>query len=915
MTIYEVDLFKKEGFVRKKCQCCGRNFWTLNADDKFCGDQPCVCYSFLAKPPTKSSYDMATVREMFLSFFERNGHKRIKKYPVVARWRDDVFLVGASIYNFQPWVTEGIVPPPANPLTISQPSIRLTDVDLVGKTGRHLTEFEMMADHAFNSPKEKIYWNNETVDYCHEFFTKYLGIKPEKLNYVESMWAGGGNAGENFEVVIDGIEVATLVFMHYRTEDDKLIPIDNLTVDTGYGLERIVWLSKGSPTIYDAVFEPVVQKLFKLSGYRIDDEKIFREASKLSGRMEVKGEAGFWSMRVKIAREIGIGADELNKIMRPVENIYAIADHTRTLVFMLGDGIVPSNIEAGYLARLLIRRTLRSMAELNLKIPLSEIIATQIAELSRDFPEYKEKSKVILEMVDGEEKKYKSTIERGKNIVSKLIEKAREKGEAQLSIDELIQLYDSQGLTPEIVSSIAEKQRFKVEIPDDFFSRVAKLHEKATKVAAEALLTVKLKEKIGEVESTRTLYYEDPFTREFDASVQKVIENKYVVLDQTAFYPEGGGQPGDRGILKFNGGEASVIDCQKIGNIIVHVCEGASPKLGEKVHGSIDWARRQSLMRHHTSTHILMGAVVRVLGEHAWQSGAQKDVDRSRLDISHFERLTPKQVHEIERLANEVVMAAIPVETSWQPRQVAESKYGFRLYQGGVVPGKEIRVVKIGEWDAEACGGVHCKSTAEVGIIKIIKTERIQDGVERLTFAAGIPALQYIQQQDLKLKSLAEILDSPTEQIEQALKDLIDAHKSTRKELDKLRERIAKYEALELVKTAKPVGEIRVLKQKLERVDVETILKISNELVKTEPRLLSVIIGVDDKSAKIVVRCGSVALKNGANAGEVAAEIAGIMGGGGGGKPDFGQGGSEHPEKAQDALETVEKIVEKQIKK
>ncbi len=261
-------LFRSESFKRGgKCPpYCGHHYWTLNqGGQENCGDQPCTPYGFIGNPPgTYRPSSVADVREKFLSFFERRGgHARVNRYPVVARWRDDVYLVGgASIYDFQPWVTEGIVPPPANPLTISQPSIRLTDVDKVGRSGRHLTGgFEMMAHHAFNFPDKKVYWVDETVEYAHEFLTKELGgIREDEVTYKENIWeGGGGNAGgESFEVLVrGGLEVATLVFMHYRIADGgEYRDMPMKIVDTGYGLERIYWVLTGKPTVYEAVFSP-----------------------------------------------------------------------------------------------------------------------------------------------------------------------------------------------------------------------------------------------------------------------------------------------------------------------------------------------------------------------------------------------------------------------------------------------------------------------------------------------------------------------------------------------------------------------------------------------------------------------------------------------------------------------------------
>ena len=243
--------------------------------------------------------------------------------------------------------------------------------------------------------------------------------------------------------------------------------------------------------------------------------------------------------------------------------------------------------------------------------------------------------------------------------------------------------------------------------------------------------------------ATEQLYYADTYMREFDAKVLKIINDKYVVLDRTCFYPEGGGQPADHGWLSVGASKFDVVDTQKIGKVIVHKL-GTSPtfKEGSTVHGVLDWDRRYALMKAHTVTHLINGAARRVLGEHVWQSGTQKGLETSRLDISHYRRLSPEEVHKIEMLANGAIAANMKVETTWLPRNEAEARYGFRLYQGGAVPGKDIRVVKTGDWDVEACAGTHLGSTGEVGFVKIVYTERVQDGVERLGYAVGLGSVK-----------------------------------------------------------------------------------------------------------------------------------------------------------------------------
>ena len=271
---YQLEYFKTQGLTRKVCKKCGSAFWTRDSSREICGDAPCEPYNFIGKPIFRT-HTLDSMREAYLSFFENHGHTRVGRYPVVARWRDDIYLTIASIADFQPFVTGGIVPPPANPLTISQPCIRLNDLDSVGRSGRHLTTFEMMAHHAFNTPSEEIYWKDRTVELCDQFIAS-IGGNINDVTYKEHPWIGGGNAGPSVEVLIGGLEIATLVFMSlgrqktqgpgYELNGEMYYPMNLRIVDTGYGLERLVWASKGSPTIYDAVFPEMVGRVMGSAG-------------------------------------------------------------------------------------------------------------------------------------------------------------------------------------------------------------------------------------------------------------------------------------------------------------------------------------------------------------------------------------------------------------------------------------------------------------------------------------------------------------------------------------------------------------------------------------------------------------------------------------------------------------------------
>ncbi|MEM4892285.1 MAG: alanine--tRNA ligase-related protein, partial [Pyrobaculum sp.] len=418
-------ILQLSGYVRKQCPLCSSHFWTLNKDQVYCGDQPCVPYGFIGSPPTRVAVEtLSELRERFLKFFEKHGHVRVEKYPVVARWRDDVYLVGASIYDFQPWVTSGAVPPPANPLTISQPSIRLTDVDKVGRSGRHLTGFEMMAHHAFNYPDKYIYWIDETTEYAYRFFTEELGIPPHEITFKESIWEGGGNAGECFEVLVRGLEVATLVFMHYEVRDGKYLELPLKIVDTGYGLERIYWLIKGTPTIYDAVFKTFLEKARSKLGVSEPPRDIMAKASIYFGQMdpEVIGLDKAYDI---IAEKIGVDSKWLKEVIKPQEALYVLADHSRTVAWMIADGVIPSNSGAGYLARLLIRRILKNLRLVGIETPLAELFHLHLVELRRDYPNLWESRDLILELVELEEKKYREVLKSAPAVVKKTLEEAR----------------------------------------------------------------------------------------------------------------------------------------------------------------------------------------------------------------------------------------------------------------------------------------------------------------------------------------------------------------------------------------------------------------------------------------------------------------------------------------------------------
>ena len=926
---YELPFFKQEGFIRKLCPKCGDYFWTQNADMETCGEagsDECGYYTFIGDPATKKSFSLPEMREAFLSFFEKNGHTRIKPYPVVARWRSDIYLTHASIIDFQPYVTEGIAPPPANPLVISQPSIRLTDIPNTGPTfGRHTTIFEMGGAHAFNYPDKEIYWKDQTVRYHQEFCTDVLGIKSDEVVYKEGVWIGGGNAGPDVECIVRGLEVGTLVFMQYKVVNDEFVELPIRTVDTGYGIDRFTWISQGVPSCFQAVYGNMLDKVYGLAGITNVDYDFLSRVAKYSGLVNVDKTANRMVLRKRVSQLTGIDMPTLEKVLIPIENAWAVTDHTKTLCFMLSEGVVPSNIQEGYLARLLFRRVYRLVRGLNMDIDkLYDIVDLQVEKWGKDFPYIKEMHGEIIEMLKVEQEKFEDTLKRGEGMVKRLAAELKAKNTNQISNETLSELYDSHGLPPEIVKQAAEAEGVKVEVPADFYSLVAKRHMTANKpVEEETEAEHNLEAAVQGLPATELMYYPEPYTREWNAKVLKVVNAEYVVLDRTCFYPEGGGQPADHGYFAYGGGvQAEVVDVQKIGKVIVHrvKTENLLPKEGSTVKGILDWERRYSLMKAHTGTHLINGAARRVLGEHVWQSGTQKGVESTRLDISHYRKLTPEETHKIETLANEAVLANMTVETTWFPRNEAEARYGFRLYQGGAVPGKQIRVVKTGNWDVEACAGTHLKSTGEIGYVKILHTERVQDGVERLVYAVGMQAVKKVQQQETLLWKVAETLNAPLEKLDKTAEHIVKELKEANTEKKKLLKELTAKESqaagtLSTLESQEDINGVKLLKRDFQDVlDVDRMVQTATEIIKRNEAAVTLFYSADAKSAKIMVMAGTAAVAKGVNAGNVVKLAAPIFGGGGGGRPNFAQGGGTKPDKLQDAVKAAEEAIRKQIK-
>lgn len=911
---YKLQFFNDNGYTRKVCKSCETGFWTMDEKEKVCGDTPCVEYSFIENSPMNKPYSVDEVRETFLKFFEERGHARFNRYPVMARWRDDVFLTNASIYAFQPFVTSGLIPPPANPLTMSQPCIRMMDMDSVGKTGKHLSSFEMMAHHAFNSDENEIYWKEETVSLCHELLKGSFGVNEQGIIYKEKPWFGGGNAGPSLEVQVAGLELATLVFMNLKRDDAGKIKIESemyspnelRIVDTGYGLERFAWSSIASPTIYDAIYPNLTKELFEATGitHELEDERyksILSEHAKVSGIMDVKTHTKLQDLRQECVRRLNekghkITLTELNDMMAPIEKVYAIVDHTRTLAYMLSDGIVPSNTKAGYLARLVIRRTLRFMEAMKLDCSLSDLVLIQIKTFDNILKT--DLNDVIVKILDLETQRYHETMGKGERLVRTFLAKADNKKE--ISLDALIEFYDTHGIHPRVVQTLAKGIGVKVDIPDAFNSIIASRHQSPESDRSTERASYDLP-------PTKLLYYESSTLQECDAVVLHSQKNE-VVLDATVFYPEGGGQPSDLGMISTPEKMVKVTNVQRYGDVIVHTIDGNLSK-GEMVHCTVDWERRMALTRHQSGTHVVLGSARQVLGGHVWQSGAQKGIDQARVDISHYKKIEDDEIEKIEQVANRIILSNIPVEKIWMDRGEAERQYGFRLYQGGVPVGKKLRVVKIGDFDVEACAGTHVRQTNELGLIKILKTERIQDGVERIIFSAGMASVKHVQKHYALLRESSDVLRVFPDQLPKTVQRFFEEWKLQKKTIEKMRKQGTGPSFDDIIKNADMVGDIRmvsIVKDEADKMDFDELIALGRKAF-TQKKVIC-ILGANFQGPKIIVaRSKDLDI----NCIDLAKKAGSILGGGGGGKPEFAQAGGSSNADLEKAVEEIKQEIEK----
>jgi alanyl-tRNA synthetase len=764
---FPVKTLKVKGFSRHQCSKCQRFFWSTHKQD-VCGDPACSGGFRFIGHPGKKQLDYIQTWQEFARIFKKLGYTPIKRYPVIARWNPTTDFTIASIAAFQPFVVSGEIAPPANPLVIPQMCVRFPDIDNVGITG-HCVAFVMMGQHGFFPPKD--YNPDKYISDLLTWMHEGMGLEMSELTVHEDVWAGGGNLGPCMEFFSKGLELANQVYMQYEITASGLKELNIKVLDMGQGQERVPWFTSGKASIYECIFPPILKKMREITGVEYDEEfmKKFTPFASYLNIGEVKDIDAAWKF---VADKLNMDVKALKEKILPLAALYAVAEHSRALLFAINDGGLPSNVGGMYNLRVILRRALGFIQKYGWKLNLPEICRWHADYLEPLYPELQENLDEVCNILEVEKKKYEATREKTKSMLPRLLEK-------KLSTEDLITIYDSQGIAPELIRDEAAKIGKEVVVPENFYSLVAARHE-----AKEQEHATEREDKLPippSLPHTKALYFDDYTKSSFEAKVLEIIDNN-VILDQTAFYPVSGGQLSDRGTLEGS----KVIDVFKQGPYIVHVLEYKPTfHAGDNVHGDIDFERRLQLAQHHTATHIVNAASRTILGAHINQASAKKDIDKAHIDITHYESLTDEELEKIEAEANKIVKQGIKTKLTFMSREEAEKTFGMAIYQGGVAPGKQLRIVEIPGIDVEACGGTHLKSTLEAGRIKLLKASKIKDGIVRITFAAGRAAENVANAEKNILDKVAVLLKCDVHQIPGRAAELFDLWKKARKAAQK----------------------------------------------------------------------------------------------------------------------------------
>ena len=869
------------------------------------------------------------LREMFLSFFESKGHLRLPSFSLVPQNDKSILLINAGMTPMKPWF-KGEEEPPRRRVCTCQKCIRTGDIENVGKTARHGTYFEMLGNFSFGD-----YFKHEAIAWSWEFLTEVVGLEPDRLypsiylnddeafdiwnkevgipaerifrfGKEDNFWEhGSGPCGPCSEIYYDRgpeygcgkpgctvgcdcdryIEIWNNVFSQFDNDGHgNYTELKQKNIDTGMGLERLACVCQNVDSLFDV--DTVMN--------------ITHKVSELTGAHYGETEKRDVSLRV-------------------------ITDHIRSATFMICDGILPSNEGRGYVLRRLLRRAARHGKLLGVNDPfLYQVVDTVIHENEGQYPDLREKQTYITKVIRTEEENFGRTIDGGMKIFSDLLAEHKQKLEKIFSGADAFRLYDTFGFPIDLTMEMAADEGLSVD--EGAFQKLMKEQKERAREARKALgdLGWAGVEFGKDVPATEFVGYDHS---ECDAKIVAIVADEelrdevaagaeaVVVLDHSPFYAEMGGQVADHGTITADGVVFTVADVQKNkGGKFMHYGRLAQGVLhvGDTVHAAIDMERRKAIQRAHSTTHLLDAALKKVLGDHVHQAGSLVEPDRLRFDFTHFEAISPEELRQVEELVNDAILEGYPVVTEILPIEEAKKKGAVAMF--GEKYGDIVRVVEMGDFSMEFCGGTHLDNTAKAGPFRIKSEGSVASGVRRIEATVGRLSLDTMNRNQELLFHAAQVLKTTPGELAAKAEQQAAEMKELRHELEKFKSEASLGEARQFLTAAKNVGGLKVLTAIRNGMDANALRQMGDFLRDKAPDVVAVLASANGEKITFLAVCGPEAVKRGIKAGDLVKSVCAICGGKGGGKPDSAMGGGSDLLKLDDALATVDDFVAEKLK-
>ncbi len=873
-------------------------------------------------------YGLNELREMFLKFFETKGHLRLPSFSLVPQNDKSILLINAGMTPMKPWF-KGEEEPPRRRVCTCQKCIRTGDIDNVGHTARHGTYFEMLGNFSFGDyfKHEAIAWSWEFLtspewvgleadrlypsvfqddDEAFDIWNKEIGIAKDRIfrfGKEDNFWEhGAGPCGPCSEIYYDRgpeygcgkptctvgcdcdryIEVWNNVFSQFDNDGhNNYTELKQKNIDTGMGLERLACVCQNVDSLFDV--DTVMN--------------ITHKVSDITGAHYGESQKRDVSLRV-------------------------ITDHIRSATFMICDGILPSNEGRGYVLRRLLRRAARHGKLLGVNEPfLYQVVDTVIHENECQYPDLREKQGYITKVIRTEEENFARTIDGGMKIFTEMLDEHKAKGETMFSGADAFKLYDTFGFPIDLTIEMAADEGLQVN--EDEFRALMQEQKERAREARKALGDLGWDDvDLGkEIPATEFLGYDNA---ENDAHVLAIVSegelrdeivagtDAIVVLDRSVMYAEMGGQVGDQGVIATDKGRFEVNDVKaNKGGKYLHYGKLVSGELavGDKCHVAYDEARRSAIRRAHSATHLLDAALKKVLGDHVHQAGSLVEPDRLRFDFTHFEAVTPEQLNQVEKMINDAILSGIPVVTEVLPIDEARKKGAVAMF--GEKYGEMVRVVEMGDFSMEFCGGTHLDNTAKAGLFHIRSESSVASGVRRIEATTGKLSLEMMGRANEMLQRAAQFFKTSPADLLERIEQQANETKELRRMLDKMKAEASVGEARQFLASAKKIGDVDVVTAQRDGLDANALRQMGDFLRDKNPAVVAVLASVKDGKVTFLAVCGKDAVAKGVKAGDLVRSVCTICGGKGGGKPDSAMGGGTDVLKVDDALASVDDFVSK----